>query len=571
LDTPWDSLANAYRPAAISRRKQVALRLFIVLVLCAVMAWRPGYGFLVPWTIAYLAAQVAEQQALSRFLRHPRPGRTVGFNLATDVVMAVVFGWLAIPLWQLGGQTGSAAALLVLSGSVLTALMGAEGCVAAFLSAVTPHMIYLFILPLAAGSRDDPTTPYYLMGVGLFGLVLAMVFDWSRRAFQAERAARRAAEAQTAAKSAFVAMVSHELRTPLGAMLSGAAELSRHVDDAADRDKAKLIVDAGAMMRGLLNDLLDFSKIEAGRMSVELLDFDPRALIDDTVRFWSDAARAKGLVLVATGGESLPPWIKGDPMRVRQILNNLLSNAIKFTAQGQVELAVGSARRGEAWTLNLTVSDTGPGLSADQLGRLFTAYDQLGTDTARTFGGTGLGLAISRDLARLMGGDLVAESPPAGRARVTLSLPVEPCAAPPVPAEPLALAEAPAGFAGAPLALVVDDHEVNRRVLHQILSALGLRVELAVDGETALAAAGARVFDLILMDVNMPGLDGLDTTRRLRAHGPNRATPVIAVTAGVSPAERAACRAAGMDDWVEKPFDVSALHAVLDRALKARV
>jgi signal transduction histidine kinase/CheY-like chemotaxis protein len=491
--------------------------------------------------------------------------------MVTDVAMAVVFGWLAIPLWELGGQTGSAAALLVLSGSILTALMGAEGCFAAFVSAVTPHMVYLFILPLVAGSRDDPTTPYYLMGVGLFALVLAMVFDWSRRAFQAEREARRAAEAQTAAKSAFVAMVSHELRTPLSAMLSGADELSRHADDPAARDKAKLMVDAGAMMRGLLNDLPDFSKIEAGRMSVEVLDFDPRALIDDTARFWADAARARGLTLVATGGETLPAWIKGDPVRIRQILNNLLSNAIKFTAQGRIELAVGSARRGEAWDLVLTVSDTGPGLTPAQLGRLFTAYDQLGADTARTFGGTGLGLAISRDLARLMGGDLVAESPPAGGARFTLCLPVEAGTAPPTPAPAAVLTEAPGAFSGAPLALVVDDHEVNRRVLAQILSALGLRVELAADGEAALAAAGARVFDVILMDVNMPGLDGLDATRRLRTQGPNRETPVIAVTAGVTPAERAACRAAGMDDWVEKPFDVSALHAVLDRALKARV
>jgi signal transduction histidine kinase/CheY-like chemotaxis protein len=571
LDTPWDSLANAYRPAATSRRKQVALRLFIILVLCAVMAWRPDFRFLVPWTLAYLVAQVAEQQALSRFLRHPRPGRTVGFNLATDVIMAVVFGSLAIPLWQLGTQIGAAAALLVLSGSVLTALMGAEGCFVAFLTAVTPHMVYLFILPLVAGSRDDPTTPYYLMGVGLFALVLAMVFDWSRRAFQAERAARQAAEAQTAAKSAFVAMVSHELRTPLGGMLSGADELSRHADDPAARDKAKLILDAGAMMRSLLNDLLDFSKIEAGRMSVERLDFDPRALIGDTARFWSDAAAAKGLVLVASGGESLPEWVKGDPVRIRQILNNLLSNAIKFTARGRVELAVESTRRGEAWDLVLTVTDTGPGLTPAQLSRLFTAYDQLGADTARTFGGTGLGLAISRDLARLMGGDLVAESSPAGGARFTLNLSVETGAAPRTPVPAAIPTEAPAAFAGAPLALVVDDHEVNRRVLDQILSALGLRVELAADGEAALAAAGARVFDVILMDVNMPGLDGLDATRRLRAQGPNRETPVIAVTAGVSPAEREACRAAGMDDWVEKPFDVQALQAVLDRALKARV
>ncbi|EJL34439.1 signal transduction histidine kinase [Caulobacter sp. AP07] len=561
----WDSLAEAYRPAAISHRRQIPLRLFVILVVCVVMAWRPAFSFMVPWAAACIVAQIAEQQALRHFLTRPAPGRAVAFNLTTDVLLAMVFGWLAIPLWQVGTPVASAGAVLVVSGSVLTALMGAEGCVAAFVAAVTPHITYMFVLPLVAGSRHDPVTPYFLIGVSLFSLVLGLVFAWSRRTFEAERAARRAAEAQTAAKSAFVAMVSHELRTPLGAILSGAGDLSRDDGGALARDKAALIADAGAMMRSLLDDLLDYSKIEAGQMSVETLDFDPRALVDDTIRFWRAGARAKGLSLRMTGGDDLPDWLRGDPMRIRQVLNNLLSNAIKFTAEGQVEIAVEARRQGGAWLLTLSVTDTGPGLSPDQLARLFTAYDQLGADTARTFGGTGLGLSISRDLALLMGGDLVAQSAPAGGARFVLTVPTPEGVAP--AAEP---APAPAVFAGAPRALVVDDHEVNRRVLDQILGALGLQVELAGDGEAALAVAGERRFDVILMDVNMPGLDGLDTTRRLRTEGPNRRTPVIAVTAGVSSAERSACLAAGMDGWVEKPFEVAGLHAALSLALEVR-
>jgi signal transduction histidine kinase/CheY-like chemotaxis protein len=559
----WENLAQAYRPAAVSHRRQIPLRLFVILVVVAAMAWRPAFSFLIPWAAACIVAQIAEQQALRRFLTSARPGRLVAFNLGADVILAVAFGWVALPLWGVGTPIAAASAVVLVTGSVLTALMGAEGCVAAFLAAVTPHMAYMFLLPLATGPGSDPMRPYYLLGVALFSLVLGLVFAWSHRTFQGERAARRAAEAQTAAKSAFVAMVSHELRTPLSAILSGAADLSRDVGDARSRDNAALIADAGAMMRSLLNDLLDFSKIEAGRMSVERLDFDPRALLDDTARFWRGEAVAKGLGLSLDAGP-LPDWVRSDPVRLRQVLNNLLSNAIKFTTEGQVAMTVKAEPRGEGWFLTLAVTDTGPGFSPQQLPRLFTAYDQLGADTARTFGGTGLGLSISRDLARLMGGDLTAETPAEGGARFVLTLPVASGAAPTAPDT-----EAPAlvPFIDAPLALVVDDHEVNRRILEQILGALGLKVVLAIDGEASLAVAARQRFDVILMDVNMPGLDGLDTTLRLRASGLNRDTPVIAVTAGVSQEERAACQAAGMDECVEKPFSAEALHTALSRHL----
>jgi signal transduction histidine kinase/CheY-like chemotaxis protein len=562
----WDSLAEAYRPAAVSHQRQIPLRIFIIVVVCAMLAWRPTFAFLGPWGAASLVAQLVEYGALRNFLKPSAPGRAVAYAIAADVFLAVVFGWVAVPMWAIGTPIASAAAVVLVTGSVLTALMGAEGCVAAFVAAVTPHMAYMFVLPFVSATAQDRMAPYYLVGVGLFTLVLGLVFAWSHRTFRAEREARRAAEAQTAAKSAFVAMVSHELRTPLGAILSGASDLSRDAADPQARDKAALIADAGAMMRALLNDLLDYSKIEAGRMSVECLDFDPRALTNDTVRFWRAGAKAKGLSLKLTGGRDLPPWLRGDPVRIRQVLNNLLSNAIKFTAEGQVELAVEARREGDAWLLSMAVTDTGPGLSPDQLARLFTAYDQLGSDTARTFGGTGLGLSISRDLARLMGGDLVAQSAPSGGARFVLTLPVAEGVELAAPATP---AFSPAVFAGKPLALVVDDHEVNRRLLDQILRALGVRTELATDGEAALVAANARRFDVVLMDVNMPGLDGLDATRRLRAGGPNARTPVIAVTAGVSPGERSACVAAGMDDWVEKPFQIAALQSALTRALGA--
>ncbi len=547
----WDNLAVEYRPAAVSRRKQVSLRLFVVLVLAALALIKPGMAFMLAWSLAYLVVQLGEVLALNNFLRRERPGRgTIALNLVADFALAVVFGWLAIPVWQTGTPVGAAGAVLLLSGSIITALMGAEGCLTAFAASATPHLTYLLVTPLVAGGTDDPVMPFFAAGVGLFCLTVAMVFLWSRRTLEAERAARRAAEAQTAAKSAFVAMVSHELRTPINAILNGAEALER------DGSEASLIADAGVMMRALLNDLLDLSKIEAGRMGVEVVDYDLPTLIADTVDFWRRAAEAKDVSLALEGAEALPRWVRGDPMRVRQVLNNLLSNAIKFTAEGVVTVGL---RLKEPGLVGIDVRDTGPGLSEGQIERLFSPYEQAGIETARAFGGTGLGLAISRDLARLMGGELYAVNAAEGGARFTLRLPIPPGMAPaaPEPDEALALREE------APLVLVVDDHDINRRALRQMLEAFGARVETAEDALSALALAERNIFDAILMDVRMPGVDGLEATRRLRASRANKATPVIAVTGAVSPEEIAACREAGMTGWVEKPVNARDLYAAL--------
>ncbi|USQ93820.1 ATP-binding protein [Caulobacter sp. RL271] len=542
----------------MSRRKQVSLRLFVVLVLAALALVKPGMNFVFGWSVLYLIVQVSEILALNNFLRRAKPGRgTVTLNLLADFALAVVFGWLAIPVWATGTPVGAAGAVLLLSGSIITALMGAEGCLTAFAASATPHLAYVLITPLVAGGIHDPVMPFFTAGVGLFCLTVALVFLWSRRTLEAERAARRAAEAQTAAKSAFVAMVSHELRTPINAILNGAEALDGGRAGASGAD-ASLIADAGTMMRALLNDLLDLSKIEAGRMGVEVVDHDLRALVTDALDFWRKAAEAKGVSLELEGVERLPQWVRGDPMRVRQVLNNLLSNAIKFTAEGAV--TVGIRVKGPEM-IGIDVRDTGPGLSEDQIGRLFSPYEQLGVETARAFGGTGLGLAISRDLARLMGGELTAANTAEGGARFTLRLPTPAGVAPPPPeaheVEVLAVRD------DAPLILVVDDHDINRRALRQMLEAFGARVETAEDALTALAMAERRVFDAILMDVRMPGVDGLEATRRLRASRANRATPVIAVTGAVSPEEVAACREAGMTGWVEKPVNARDLYAAL--------
>ena len=555
----WERLAVEYRPAAISRRRQIPLRLFVVVSLCLVGLFVGGMPFLVPWTMAYAVVQLAELHAITSFLKSPRPGRRVGFNLLVDFSLATVFGWLSAPLWQIGAPIGAAGAVLLLSGSVFTALMGAEGCLVAFLVTVAPHIAYLLVGPFLGPPRHDPVLPYFVVGGGLFCLTVFLTFLWSRRTLLAEREARRAAEAQTAAKSAFIAMVSHELRTPINAIVNGAATLEGAGD--ADRSTAALIADAGLMMRAQLNDLLDLSKIEAGRMGVEVVDHDLRALISNTVRFWRNTAKAKGLRLTLRGAQAGPQWVRGDPMRVRQVLNNLISNAIKFTAQGEVTVTVTTFPREGRRFVTIEVCDTGPGLTEDQIARLFSPYEQLGLKTARAFGGTGLGLAISRDLARLMGGDLTADDAHGEGACFKLVLPAPEGTPPPVvdAAEAAALASPDRALS----VLVVDDHDINRRTLARMLEAFGAEVETAEDALMALAAAERRTFDAVLMDVRMPGMDGLEAARRLREGDANRETPIIAVTGAASPEEIQACREAGMNAWVEKPVNPRDLYAAL--------
>jgi len=555
----WGRLAIDYRAAAVSRRRQIPLRIFVAVCLCLIALALHGMPYVIPWCLAYAPVQLLEFYAIRSFLASPHPERRVGFNLLIDLLMAVVFGALAIPFWQAGTPVTSAGAILLLSGSVFTALMGAEGCVVAFLCAVAPHLAYLVVTPWIVGAHPDPFLTHFVLGAGLFCLTVSLTFLWSRRTLLAERAARRAAEAQTVAKSAFIAMVSHELRTPINAIVNGAGALEGGSE--SDRSAAALIADAGLMMRAQLNDLLDLSKIEAGRMGVEVVDHDLRALISNTVRFWRNTARAKGLRLILRGVQAGPQWVRGDPMRVRQVLNNLISNAIKFTAEGEVTVIVTTQARDGRRFVSIEVCDTGPGLTEEQIARLFSPYEQLGLKTARAFGGTGLGLAISRDLARLMGGDLKAADGGACGACFTFTLPA-PEGAPP-PAVDAAEAAALRAAGRTMSVLVVDDHDINRRTLARMVEAFGAEVETAEDALSALAVAEELPFDAILMDVRMPGMDGLEASRRLREGGANRGTPIIAVTGAASPEEIAACREAGMTGWVEKPVKPRDLYVAL--------
>ena len=310
-------------------------------------------------------------------------------------------------------------------------------------------------------------------------------------------------------------------------------------------------------MRTLLNDLLDLSKIEAGRMSFETACFDFRQSTVDLISFWGFEARDRSLRLRVEGSRKLPRWLLGDPTRIRQILNNLISNALKFTSSGSVTLRFDIDEANEL--LITEVRGTGPGMPTEQLGRLFGAFDQLHASTARKFGGTGLGLNISRKLARLMGGDLTADSQVGAGSTFRFTM-------------PLALAEGPAvqtqddanEMQARLKILIVDDHHVNRRAFSLILEAVCDEVSAVESGEHALDLLAVQPFDVVLMDLNMPGIGGLATVGRLRATaGPNQGTKVIVLSASVSPADIDKCRAAGMDAFVRKPVEPEELIAAI--------
>jgi len=301
-------------------------------------------------------------------------------------------------------------------------------------------------------------------------------------------------------------------------------------------------------------------------MTLEQRDFDLAGLISDTERFWRAQATEKGLELRAQR-LTREQWVRGDPHRLRQVLNNLLSNAIKFTPHGAINVEVTTTPGGaDDVAVDITVRDQGPGIPGESMERLFTPFAQGSAEVARTYGGTGLGLKVSRDLARLMNGDLTVASEPGQGAAFTLSirLPVGEATTDDARTEAAPQMERRLKI------LAVDDHEINRRTLSLVLQPLGVELSTASDGTLALDLLARQAFDVVLMDVNMPGIDGNETTRRLRASGgPNAQVPVIGFSAGTEASQVAACRAAGMTDWLAKPLEPQKLYEALHRATRA--
>ena len=614
--------------ATAIRRRRKALLQRLAMGVATAMVFSPlfGWPFTSLWIGAYFMVQLLDLIVFgpinSGKVERMGPVRSAA-GVAMLFLNAAAFGSLSIPLWLTGGPMGGVCAAVLAASGAIYGVINSPRSKQVLAITVTPHFLYMLATPFWMAWYGAPTHFVTAAAVSfvVFGVYCISTWERMNKAADAEVAARldadhRRVEAERimASRSVFLATVGHDLRTPISAILTGAAELERGATDGAARAQAALITDAGIMMKALLDDLLDHAKLDAGRMTVDSVDFNLRGLIAQTLMFWQGEARAKGLTLRVEGAASIPHAVKGDPMRLRQVLNNLVSNAMKFTTEGSVTLRLSAwFEEPSHYAILIEVADTGPGMTNQQLTRLFTPFDQTAEGVSARHGGTGLGLSISRDLAELMGGRLTARSRPGEGAAFTLSLlmpvgetvivaprgfneesrgdivrslaPRAPRSAMPMPAQ---VVEAPPSViepegevaavegsndveedADRPLrVLVVDDHDINRRAVELILTPLGCDIATAADGLLALAQCEASAFDVIFMDVRMPELDGRETTRRLRAGGgPNATIPVIAVTADTSPDDIAACMAAGMTYFVSKPLTPAALLGALSHVL----
>jgi len=561
-------MGRSYTLLAAVRRKELPTRLVMALILTATAyAVAPSI-----WPIAWLGLVVFSQLVdwcAYRAIAPEPDRRAVAAWAASTSLTSAAYSALAIYLWWAGAESGRLMALLIVAGSLLHVTIHMHHVRLLLVAAAWPHAIVFFGLPLVAAATGGVHMWIIVLGAALYTIHLVVAFrqaDSTTRQLEDER---NRAERASSAKSDFLATISHEIRTPMNAIVSAANLLSGSRLNKAQREQVEMLTDANDVLLSLLNDVLDLSKIEAGKMTIEPADTDLARTLEGLRRLWLPRATDKGLDLRLEIAPDTPACVSVDPLRLKQILFNLISNAVKFTASGAVTVRLATDLEGDAQRLVFEVTDTGAGISPDALQRLFDAFEQGDAGTTRKHGGSGLGLAISRRLAGMMGGSLDVESELGRGSTFRLVLPlVRGSDAAQVVEESSDDARGD-GLAGLRV-LVAEDHPVNQRVLDLLLSPTGCRLTFCDDGAQAVELAAVQDFDAILMDMQMPVLDGLEATRRIKAgRGPNAATPVIALTANALDHHRAAWAEVGVRAFVSKPIDPRELFTVLANAARA--
>ncbi|CAN7382981.1 ATP-binding protein [Brevundimonas sp. LjRoot202] len=416
-------------------------------------------------------------------------------------------------------------------------------------------------------ARTNTNLQRAVIAIGIVFLLFAMgVVAWQWRQAERLRTAQRRAEDANRAKSEFLANMSHEIRTPLNGVVSMADSLTRRSLGAQEREMVELIRTSGVTLERLLSDILDSARIESGQVAIEPAPFDLEQAVGDIGALWRVKAEDKGVALQVDFDPALSGLVEGDAIRLRQVLTNLVSNALKFTSAGSVRLIVEAVA---ADRVRFRVSDTGVGFDTEQRSRIFHRFQQADGSITRRYGGTGLGLAISTALVDLMGGDLDCESTPGAGSSFWFDIPLPRAEQAPREA---AVPEAARDMTATPLRiLLADDHPANRKVVEIMLGATEMELVAVEDGLKAIEAFRAGGFDLVLMDMQMPVMDGLTATAAIRDHEADQGltrTPVVMLTANAMAEHVEAGRAAGADAHLTKPVTMTSLFAAIGAALE---